>query len=119
MKKSDKEQSASEIKLELAYTLLSNGFADLSAAFARTDQNAAWGMLATIHGQIARSVREENSKLTVKGYPPDELKEISDRLNQTILTAGRAINAQQNLPAFASLVREALGESKNVACWSS
>jgi len=115
MKQTDKDQSASKLKLELAYAFLSKGFADLSAAFARTDQNAAWGMLATIHGQIARSVREENAKLTAKGYAQDELKEISDRLNETILTAGRAINAQRNLPAFASLVREALGESKNVA----
>src|SRR5471032_2065831 len=111
MKQSDNDPPAAEVKFALAYALLSRAFAELSAAFAFADQNAAWGMLATIHGHIARSIRVEDAKLAAKGYARGELKEISDRLNETILAAGRAINVQRELPEFATLVREALGES--------
>jgi hypothetical protein len=115
MKHSDCDQFSSEATLALAYSLLDCAFAEMSAAFALADQNAAWGMLATINGHIARSIREEGAKLAAKGYAPGGLKEISDRLNKTILAAGRAIDTQQRLPEFAALVREALGESKKVA----
>ena len=43
--------SVGEIKLAWAYELLSKGFAEIAVKFAHTDQNAAWGMLATINGQ--------------------------------------------------------------------
>ena len=114
MKHSDCDQFSSEATLALAYSLLDCAFAEMSAAFALADQNAAWGMLATINGHIARSIREEDAKLAAKGYAPGGLKEISDRLKETILAAGRAIDTQQRLPEFAALVREALGESKKV-----
>jgi hypothetical protein len=115
MKQSDYDQFASEAKLALAYSLLDYAFAEMSAAYALADQNAAWGMLATINGHIARSIREEGAKLVTRGYALGELKEISDRLNESILAAGRAIDTQRGLPEFAALVREALGESKKVA----
>ena len=98
MMRGEEGPSVGEIKLAWAYELLSKGFAEIAVKFARTDQNAAWGMLATINGHIARSLREEDAKLVAKGYARGELKEIADRLNETIMAAGRAINLQQELP---------------------
>lgn len=121
--------SISEVKLAWAYTLLSNGFAEMTEALARIDQNAAWGMLAVINGRVTRTLREEGVKLGAKGYPPGELKQIADRLSETIMAAGQAINTQRDRPktpvrtidaqreplAFAALVREAQHSNRSVA----
>lgn len=90
--------SASEAKLACAYVLLGSGFTEMTEALARLDENAAWGMLAAINSRIVRTLREESARLAAKGYAPDELKDVADRLGETILAAGQAINARRSAP---------------------
>jgi hypothetical protein len=103
--------------------LLNGAFAEMTEALARIDENAALDTLAAINGRIDRTLREESARLVAKGYPPDELKDVVDRINETISAAGQAISArraasmnparaidpQHESSEFASLVREAQG----------
>jgi hypothetical protein len=122
-------RSASEVKLACAYKLLNDGFAEMTEALARIDENAAWGTLAAINGRIARTLREEGARLAAKGYAPDELKEVASRLSETILAASQAVNTrgghpeaprrapdpQQEPLEFANLVLEAQRTNRKAA----
>jgi len=125
----DNSQSVAEIKLAWAYTLLASGFSEMTKALATIDENAAWGLLADINNRIARTLRDEDARLTGRGYPSGHLKEVFARLSETIMAAGQAISVE--LPtsgslgpvidafgdslAFAALVREAQRSNSKVA----
>lgn len=89
--------SVSEAKLAWSYALLTKAFTDLCAAFARNDPEAAWGTVAATRADVAQAVREEDARLVAKGFGQGEMKEVSDRLNATLITALQAINDQRGL----------------------
>jgi hypothetical protein len=122
-------QSVTEIKLAWAYTMLATGFSEMAQALAQRDENAVWGMLASINGRIARTLRDEDAKLAAKGHRSGELNEVAARLSETIMATGQAIHARRGpslAPArvndpqeapleFAALVREAQRNNRKVA----
>jgi hypothetical protein len=115
MMRGNNAPSVTEVKLAWAYALLRKSFIEMSAAFARVDPQAAWAMLAAINENITRSLREEDANLAAKGYTQDEMKEIDDRLQETLLVAGQAINERLGVANLASRARKTQGPNSRVA----
>ena len=111
----DSAPSVTEVKLAWSYALLAKAFTEMATAFACINSEAAWTVLAATNAEMTRSLRAEEAKFAAKGFSRGELKDIAERLQTTLATAGRAVNKQRDTTNAALPAPRERGAQKRVA----